>query len=149
MSEVRFKSASQDNMATGGMSVLYAHVHTGSYAGHGGVRCYASNCTMCIPKRLFEEGKCRRNTFSIFPLQGRSLHRDAQQHRHFFSQSGSVCNAKTWAVTNYSHGDITTSGKFCLTIWQEVRFENTIFACGMSLLELVLQLLPWHKNVMD
>lgn len=53
--------------------------------------------------------------FSIFPLQGRSFYRDTQQH--FFSQPGSVCNAKTWAVANYRHGDATTSGKFCLSIW--------------------------------
>ncbi|GAA6100546.1 uncharacterized [Tachysurus ichikawai] len=57
-------------MATGSLSVLHAHVRAGSYSGHGGVRCYASHGSMCIPKRVFEEGKCRRNTFSIFPLQG-------------------------------------------------------------------------------
>lgn len=72
--------------------------------------------------------------FSIFLLQGRSLYRDAQQHRHFFSQSGSVCNAKTQTVTNRSCGGITTSGKFCLSIWQRIWFENTISVCGISLL---------------
>lgn len=78
--------------------------NTGSYSGHGGVGCYASRGCVCIPKRLYEEVKCRRNTFSIFPLQGKSLYRDTQQHRNF-SQPGSVCDAKTRAVTNYSHGD--------------------------------------------
>lgn len=116
MSEVRLESALCDNMATGSISVPHARVHSSSYAGHGGVWCYASHCSMCIPKRLFKEGKCRRNTFSIFPLQGRSLYRDAQRHRHF-SQSGSVCNAKTWAVTNYSHGD-------------DQRVANSVFQFG-------------------
>lgn len=103
MSEAGFKSASSDKMATHSMSVLHAYVHTGSYSGHGGVRCYASHGSMCIPKRLCEDGKWRCNMLSIFTLQGGLL--TETHRRHLFSQSGLVYNAKTQAVTNYSHGD--------------------------------------------
>lgn len=97
MSEVCFKSASRDKMATGSTSVLHAYVHTASYSGHGGVRCYTPLMAPCA----YQIGSLRKE--------------NAGATRFLFSR----CRGGLFAETNSNTDTSSPSLAQCATLKHE------------------------------